>query len=157
MQITEIERVTSSFPSDYGCTRNVWFFGDTVIKVCKYGNANIREYANFVENDGEIHGFEFNGDDWVVALPKTSMVGKYLIMEYISSPHGWANKDCPYCVNEDGSRDGASYDMHINECVQMIHIKVDLVANRLGLKDMHLDNYRVDWENKIVWLIDFAS
>lgn len=156
----QIEKVVSAPSDDAGSFRNVWFFGDIVIKKDKdntrIGAGCRSEYNRSKELFDTT--FEFRGETWSLRFPETSMVGDYLIMERIYGESASAEfcTDCnPFYENEDGY---PYWDHTGNDCftVELDSI-VDEICWGLEIYDMHDLNWRFDRELRTVWVVDFAG
>lgn len=156
----QIEKVVSA-PSDaVGSFRNVWFFGDIVIKKdnCEtVGRSGCRyEYERSkILSDTT---FEFRGETWSLRFPKTSMIGDYLIMERIYGESASAEfcTDCQPAYKPDGEY---SYWYHTDYYCFTDELDgiVDEVCWGLEIYDMHDLNWRFDRELRTVWVVDFAG
>lgn len=165
----EIERVVSSSPSDTnGSYRQVWFFGDIVIKRDNTGGrTNRNEFAFYEAFEGA--SFEFEGEDWEIVLPKTALIGEYIVMEKVEHPFleidGGGN--CGFCkmkkevykhLDWEGKEFSHTYYTHADECCGIDFLfAVDNCMSELGIGDTHEFNFMVDAENNRVYFIDFAQ
>lgn len=157
----QIEQVIKA-PSDAaGSFRDVWFFGDIVIKKDKkstiHGHSGcVQEYERSKELSDTT--FVFRGETWSLRFPQTSMIGDYLIMERIYGESASAEfcKDCKPTYYEDGLW---SYWEHTGEdCfTSELDAEVQCVCLDLSIYDMHELNFRFDRELRTVWVVDFAG
>lgn len=141
-------------PSDVnGSTRDVWFFGDVVIKQnlpSQYNNTNYNqlEYDNYLKFSPAT--FEHKGATWTIRFPVTLLVGQYLVMDFI---------DLPECINMERCKNSCqTYEEHDDECYDgLLYAIESAAAKNYGLWDVHEGNYRVDWDTNTIWLIDFSN
>lgn len=157
----QIEQVIKA-PSDAaGSFRDVWFFGDIVIKRDKKDTWGTAGCAIEYERSKELSDttFKFRGETWSLRFPKTSMIGDYLIMERIYGESASAEvcTDCKPSYENDGEY---SYWYHTSEGCCFLSDLDNVVNNicwRLGIYDMHDLNWRFDRELRTVWVVDFAG
>lgn len=166
----QIEKVVSS-PSDAGgCYRDVWFFGDIVIKKDDCGgDVNEGEYlfyCQFIPSS-----FEFEGETWTVELPKTAMIDEYIIMEKVKYPHielSDGKKGCDFCTMEKethsyidfaGNKTIRTYKRHSDNCsgANFIVALDNHMSWEHEISDTHAGNFMVDIENNRVIFVDFAQ
>lgn len=165
----QIEKVVSS-PSDAGGSyRDVWFFGDIVIKKDDDdGHTNRNEYEFYQTFQGGT--FMFEGEEWEVILPETSMVGDYIIMEKVEHPHLVVTfSECEFCVRQTvrvktyniflQKMETYSYKEHDGRCKGIAFIQaLDTYMSWYHyINDTHEGNFMVDAENNRVYFVDFAQ
>ena len=157
----EIERICrTDEPSDSGMYREVWFLGDVVIKRDNTdGRTNQAEYNFYQEFTGG--HFTVLGHSWEVRLPKTEMIGDYIVMERVRFPklevgaqspiHGkW---ECNYCTYNHAQWE------HESECFanELLECLDYYMTNAWGIYDIHQGNFMYDIYTRTVWVIDFAQ
>lgn len=165
MNLTEpkIEKIVSSPSSANGSFRDVWFFGDIVIKKDRdntYSNVGCRaEYQNFLKFSKMEATFELDGQKWSLRFPETSMIGDYLIMQRIPFPDA-SPEHCDDCEPIEEDFGGGVYYTHggwgcfLEELEEAVD---EACRDNFGIQDMHSLNFKYDIDNRTVWLIDFAA
>lgn len=165
----QIEKVVSS-PSDAGGSyRDVWFFGDIVIKQDDDGGSTNRQEYDFYQSF-EGGSFMFEGEEWEVVLPKTSMVGNYIIMEKVEHPHLVVTfTECEFCFPRTittkfyniflKKTETYSHKEHDERCKGIAFIQAldSYMSWNHFINDTHEGNFMVDAENNRVYFVDFAQ
>lgn len=156
----EIERICrDEAPSDSGLYRAVWFLGDVVIKRDNTdGLTNRAEYDFYQNFTGG--SFDVLGHSWNVRLPKTEMIGDYIVMERVRFPkleidsysHLSCRWECNYCTYNHADWD------HESECFgsELLECLDDYMTSEWGIYDIHQGNFMYDIYTRTVWVIDFA-
>lgn len=145
-------------PSASGWYRNVWFYGDIVIK-CDNGNlmgACAAEYYNYLEF--EDFEFERGGETFYVRFPETVMIGEYLIMRKIDFPF-LKHADDFGCPDAPIGKTVCNYDEHRDSHRHGILANwiEDELYDRCNISDMHTGNFKFDVYTNTFWIIDFAE
>lgn len=155
----EIERICrTDEPSDSGAYREVWFLGDVVIKRDnRDGRTNRAEYEFYEQFTGG--SFDVLGHSWEVRLPKTEMIGEYIVMERVRFPklevgarRTW-EWECNYCTYNHANWE------HEPECFgnELLECLDYYMTNEWGIYDIHQGNFMYDIYTRTVWVIDFAQ
>lgn len=157
----EIERICrTDEPSDSGMYREVWFLGDVVVKRDNNGGHSNRAEYDFYQNfTGGT--FDVLGHSWNVCLPKTEMIGEYIVMERVRFPKlevmgrdRLTDKlECNYCTynHADWEHESECFGNELLECLDYY------MTNVWGIYDIHVGNFMYDIYTRTVWVIDFAQ
>lgn len=148
--MAEITKVVSGRSSAKGCSREVFIFGDLVIKkeVGDWGNlAEIDAYHKF--KPGE---YTINGETYSIKVPKMAMVGRYLVAERVPFPHLALLGDdylIAACAHNDNYEE-------CEDCYEIIRAVEDICADEYKIYDMHHENFMWDAATRTAWLVDIA-
>lgn len=157
VQIEQV--VTSDEPSDSGSYREVWFFGDVVIKRDDNAGETNRDEMDFYSNFDESKTFDVQGHQWRVRLPQTAMVGEYLVMERVRFPKletKYSSTECNFC---EPVRQPWGYAMCQDDCFgyTLFRNLETFMSNQWNIWDTHSGNFMYDILTRTIWFIDFAQ
>lgn len=145
-------------PSDSGMYRDVWFLGDVVVKRDNCNGRINREEYDFYQEFTE-GSFDVLGHSWKVCLPKTEMIGDYIVMERVRFPkleiyaQSTDKLECNYCTynHADWEHEPECFGNELMDCLD------DYMTNVHGIYDMHEGNFMYDIYTRTAWVIDFAQ
>ena len=178
----DVEKITAKAPSSGGAQRDVWFVGDLVIKKDQYEGDHYceAEYENYCAYIEETKPRKFRfGREWgTIRFPEMTRVGDYIVAQRAKGEHlPYQKAECPTpeCKNSPTRcpkfrKRGhvaadcwdcylAKWSGHDKTCrYGKIMAGVEkYAAERLGLEDMHNENFLWDDATKTAWLIDIAE
>ena len=152
--VDEIIKVVSGHSSSEGATREVFIFGDLVIKRDKGGYhfsanaAEIAAYNKFVPGDHTLNGITYS-----IKVPRMAMVGEYLIAERVLFPH-----IAVYDEFEPVATCEHEYNYEECEpCSDIAHYIEYICENIYGIFDMHPENFMWDADTNTAWLVDIGA
>lgn len=149
----EIVKVTSGQSSAHGCHREVFIFGDLVIKRDKSstGFSNLSEmeaYNNFVAGE---HGAD--GSTYNIKVPSMAMIGEYIVADRVQFPH-------LAVYNEETGATPCEHEEEYylcGECTKIIN-DIEMICEReYDIYDMHSENFMWDADTRTAWIIDIAA